>query len=75
MLVEGYKTHPVPKLEIWRQAVGKPLLHPGDPHVLAVATDAPRRLAGCGLPVFGLDQLDEIATFVVANAFVWRAWN
>ena len=73
VLVEGYKTHPVPKLEIWRQAVGKPLLHPGDPHVLAVATDAPHALAGCGLPVFGLDQPDEIATFVVANAFVWGA--
>src|SRR5512134_1767627 len=28
VLVEGYKTHPMPKLEIWRPAVGKPALHP-----------------------------------------------
>ena len=70
VLVEGYKTHPLPKLEIWRPAVGKPLLHPRDPHVLAVATDAPSALTDCGLPVFGLDQPDEIATFVVAHAFV-----
>ncbi len=50
VLVEGYKAHPLPKLEIWRPAVGKPLLHPRDPHVLAIATDAPRRrwpTAGC----------------------------
>ena len=73
VLVEGYKTHPLPKLEIWRPAVGKPLLHPRDPHVLAVATDAPSALTDCGLPVFGLDQPDEIATFVVAQAFVWPA--
>jgi molybdopterin-guanine dinucleotide biosynthesis protein B len=70
VLVEGYKAHPLPKLEIWRPAVGKPLLHPRDPHVLAVATDAPSALADCGLPVFGLDRPDEIATFIVAQAVV-----
>ena len=68
VLVEGYKTHPLPKLEVWRGAVGKPLLHPRDPHVLAIATDAPDDLANCGLPVFRLDQPDEIATFVVEHA-------
>ncbi len=70
VLVEGYKTHPLPKLEIWRPAVGKPQLHPRDPHVLAVATDAPSALAECRLPVFGLNQPDEIASFVVAHAVV-----
>jgi molybdopterin-guanine dinucleotide biosynthesis protein B len=28
VLIEGYKAYPIPKLEIWRAAVGKPLLHP-----------------------------------------------
>lgn len=68
VLVEGYKTQPIPKLEIWRPAVGKPRLHPIDPAILAVATDAPEALAGIALPVFALDDLDEIATFVLANA-------
>lgn len=68
VLVEGYKTHPMPKLEIWRPAVGKPTLHPRDPHILAVATDAPAALAAAGLPVFALDRLDEIATFIEINA-------
>ena len=70
VLVEGYKAYPLPKLEVWRPTVGKPLLHPRDPHVLAVATDAPPALADCRLPVFGLDQPDEIATFIVAHAVV-----
>ena len=71
VLVEGYKTHPLPKLEIWRPAVGKPLLHPRDPRIVAVATDTPAALAAAGLPVFGLDRLDEIATFVEQNASPW----
>ena len=29
VLVEGYKREPHPKLEVYRAAVGKPLLHPG----------------------------------------------
>ncbi|MFO1305568.1 MAG: molybdopterin-guanine dinucleotide biosynthesis protein B [Burkholderiales bacterium] len=68
VLVEGYKTQPIPKLEIWRPAVGKPRLHPIDPAIRGVATDAPEALAGLALPVFSLDDLDEIATFVLANA-------
>ena len=63
-LVEGYKTYPIPKLEIWRESVGKPLLHPQDSHILAIATDHPESLAGGRLPVFALDALDEIATFI-----------
>lgn len=70
VLVEGYKTQPIPKLEIWRPAVGKPRLHPVDPAIRGVATDAPDALAGLALPVFGLDDIDEIATFVLANAAV-----
>jgi molybdopterin-guanine dinucleotide biosynthesis adapter protein len=75
VLVEGYKTHPIPKLEIWRQAVGKPWLFTGDPHIRAVASDDPAALAGCPLPVFALDDVDEIATFVAANAFDWPVAN
>ena len=68
VLVEGYKTHPIPKLEVWRPTVGKPCLHPVDPAIRGVATDVPEALAGLALPVFALDDLDEIATFVVSNA-------
>ena len=41
ILVEGYKTHPFPKLEVHRPALGKPPIWPDDPHVIAVARDSP----------------------------------
>lgn len=71
VLVEGYKTHPIPKLEIWRPAVGKPVLHGDDPHIVAVATDVHGALPDCPLPVFALSAVDEIATFVLHNAADW----
>lgn len=67
-LIEGYKAYPIPKLEIWRKSVGKPLLHPQDPHIAAIATDDAEMFAGGRLPVFPLGALDPIATFVVDNA-------
>lgn len=41
VLVEGYKRVHVPKLEVWRSALGKPCLYPDDPHIKAVASDVP----------------------------------
>lgn len=70
VLVEGYKAAPIPKLEVWRPSVGKPLLHPSDNHVVALATDD-RAAAPAGLPVFGLDEVQAIAAFVCARAVVW----
>ena len=40
-LVEGYKWEALPKLEVFRPALGKPALHVDDPLVVAVASDAP----------------------------------
>jgi molybdopterin-guanine dinucleotide biosynthesis protein B len=41
LIVEGFKFAPIPKLEVWRAATGEGLLHPKDPHIVAIATDAP----------------------------------
>lgn len=65
VLVEGFKHAPIPKLEVHRPSLGRPLLHPGDPHVVAIATDAPVRTS---LPVIGLNDYDAIAALVVARA-------
>jgi molybdopterin-guanine dinucleotide biosynthesis adapter protein len=65
VLVEGFKAAPIPKLEIYRESVGKALLHAGDPNILAVASDAPLHTA---LPMFALDDIDGIAAFVRARA-------
>ena len=70
-LVEGYKASSIPKLEIWRAGVGKPLLYPDDPHVVAIATDSREHLPNPGprpLPILALDDYDNIATLVVAQA-------
>jgi molybdopterin-guanine dinucleotide biosynthesis protein B len=72
VLVEGYKAAPIPKLEIWREAAGKPLLYPTDPHILAIATDSPAALPAPdpqrSLRLLGLNDSDAIATFVLAHA-------
>src|SRR3972149_5284233 len=41
LLVEGWKSQPMPKLEVYREANGKPLLHPGDAHIVAIAGAGP----------------------------------
>jgi len=69
-LVEGYKAASIPKLEVWREEVGKPLLHPGDPHIVGIATDAPERFAAGRLPAFGLADIAAVATFVIDRAAV-----
>jgi molybdopterin-guanine dinucleotide biosynthesis protein B len=69
VLVEGYKTAAIPKLEVWREDVGKPLLHESDRHIVGIATDAPERFAA-RLPAFRLADVAAIATFVLAEASI-----
>ena len=64
VLVEGYKRASIPKLEVHRAGVGKPLLHPEDSHIVAIATDLPGAAGERSLPVFALDAYDMLATFV-----------
>jgi molybdopterin-guanine dinucleotide biosynthesis protein B len=62
VLVEGFKRQPIPKLEIRRTGYDRPPLFPGDPHVVALAADAPVETA---LPVFGLSDYNPIAAFIL----------
>jgi len=66
VLVEGYKRDAFPKLEIHRAVNGKPLLHPDDPHIVAVATDS--ALPAATVPVIDLNDIEAIADFLVAHA-------
>ena len=68
-LIEGYKASSIPKLEVWRARVGKPLLYPDDPHIVAVATDSRELLPlPLTLPILALDDYDNIATLVADQA-------
>jgi len=68
VLVEGFKHAALPKIEVWRAATGKPAQYPFDPFVIAVATDSEAALpAPTGLPVFHLDDVDAVASFILAQ--------
>lgn len=62
ILVEGFKREPHPKLEVYRRAIGKLPLYPGDPRVLAVATDEP--LLGNHPRRIDLNDIEAVATAV-----------
>ena len=64
LLVEGFKRAAIPKLEVYRPVVGEPLLHPHDPHIVAVATDAP---LATHLPVLDLNRPECVAEFVLKH--------
>jgi molybdopterin-guanine dinucleotide biosynthesis protein B len=58
VLVEGYKRDSFPKLEVHRAANGKPLIHPEDPHVVAIAADI--SLPAAKVPVVDLNDVEAI---------------
>jgi molybdopterin-guanine dinucleotide biosynthesis protein B len=59
VLVEGFKRDAFPKVEIHRAENGKPLLHPDDPHIVAVAADT--ALPQAKVPVIDLNDIDVVA--------------
>ena len=64
VIVEGFKHAPIPKLEVWRRVTGEPLLHPNDPHIVAVASDT---RVDTRLPVLDLNDDAGIAQFIMAH--------
>ena len=66
VIVEGYKREPHPKLEVFRDAVGKPLLHPDDPHIVAIASDV--ALPHAKVPRVRLDDTAAIIDLLLAHA-------
>jgi molybdopterin-guanine dinucleotide biosynthesis protein B len=66
VLIEGYKREPHPKLEVYRATVGKPLLHPEDPAIVAIAADEP--LPAARVPVVDLDDIEAIADLLLRHA-------
>ena len=66
VLIEGYKRDPHPKLEVFRASVGKPLIHPDDPQVVAIASDVP--VPHASVPRVPLDDTDAIIDILLARA-------
>jgi molybdopterin-guanine dinucleotide biosynthesis adapter protein len=66
VIIEGFKRHAHPKLEVYRAVLGKPLQYPEDDCVVAIASDAP--LPAAPLPVLMLDDIEGIANVLQAEA-------
>jgi molybdopterin-guanine dinucleotide biosynthesis protein MobB len=66
VLVEGFKRDKFPKLEIHRIANGKPLLHPEDPRIVAVASDS--ALPAAQVPVVDLNDIEAITDLLLKHA-------
>lgn len=64
VLIEGFKTAAIPKIEVHRPALGKPLLHRDDPWIQAIATDAPLDVP---LPLLDLNDPDAVTAFILAR--------
>ena len=65
LLVEGFKTHHHPKIEVYRPAANKPLLSADDPHIIAIATDG--ILRDTALPQLDLNNIPAISEFIIGR--------
>ena len=66
VLVEGYKRDSFPKLEIYRAANGKPLIHPEDKYIVAIASDV--ALPQARVAVVDLNDIDAVADLLIEHA-------
>jgi len=65
LLIEGFKRQSHAKLEVYRAAVGKPLLCLDDPQIVAVASDGPLQDLTADLPLLDLNDIEAIADFII----------
>ena len=65
VLVEGFKTEHFPKIEVHRAVLGKPLLFPDDPDIIAIATDSELPIRARHLPLLNLNQPADVADFIL----------
>ncbi len=66
VIVEGFKRHRHPKLEVYRAALGKPLLHPDDDWIVALASDGP--VPQARVPVLPLDDIEKIVDVLLVES-------
>jgi molybdopterin-guanine dinucleotide biosynthesis protein B len=72
VLVEGFKSSDLPKVEIWRAPSGhqqpRPLRYIDDELVVAIATDAPGQLPRSpSRPVLDLNNVDALVHYLLNN--------
>jgi molybdopterin-guanine dinucleotide biosynthesis adapter protein len=68
VLVEGFKHGALRKIEVHRSELGKPVLYPADPTIIAIAADP---VVPAPIPVVQLDDVERIAALVLEHAQPW----
>ncbi len=73
ILVEGFKHESISKIELHRPALGKPLLYPDDPDIIAIAADQAHFYDKNGqrvhpdtilCPILDINNINEITDFI-----------
>jgi molybdopterin-guanine dinucleotide biosynthesis protein B len=64
VIVEGFKHEQLPKIELHRPSLGKQLLFPKDPDIIAIACDEPLKEA-CTIPTLDLNNPEQISQFII----------
>ncbi|MFO8111196.1 MAG: molybdopterin-guanine dinucleotide biosynthesis protein B [Desulfosalsimonadaceae bacterium] len=67
ILLEGYKSADIPKIEIFRSAVSRKLFCTDDPKLMAVITDSSHDV---DVPCFGHEDISDIADFLIRKLCV-----
>ncbi|MEX0694266.1 MAG: molybdopterin-guanine dinucleotide biosynthesis protein B [Rhodospirillales bacterium] len=62
VIIEGFKSYPHPKIEVYRPEIGKPMICTDEPSVVAVASTAELDI---NVPRLDLNDVEAIADFVV----------
>ena len=62
LIIEGFKKESHQKIEVYRPALGKRMLHKADPNIIAIATD--EAFPNSGLPIIDLNDVEAIADFL-----------
>ena len=68
VIVEGFKREPIPKIEIFRLATGKPPLFTTDPQIIAVATDDADALPTTPPHLLDLNDVGSIIAYICERA-------
>ena len=63
LLIEGFKTHRHPKVEVHRPSLGKDLICETDDSVVALLSD--EALEGLAIPVIDLNDVEAVADFLI----------
>jgi molybdopterin-guanine dinucleotide biosynthesis adapter protein len=66
VVIEGFKTARHTRIEVYRDEVGKPPLHPNDPQIAGIVSDVP--FPDAGRPVVRIEDINGVVELVLAKA-------